>query len=149
MEGRSLSTSQANNSGDLLLGNDVLCRLGFAQECTNKIGPMTDLLSTNSATYQVAKRESNGAVGSDSSTTEVANLSTQVKIIQATRVPAQHFKLIRVNVMDPAFGKEVCLFESHAQQVWIGQDGCSASGRRWRGSDTFGRESWKNQTSAA
>lgn len=102
---------------DLLLGTDVLSQLGFSLMQTSKQGPATDLLNPNSkitvlGSVQPTQQDGSGVVASQQEPkTRVTNGSARVKLIQAARVPAQHSKLIRVDVVDPDFESETCLFE--------------------------------------
>ena len=103
---------------DLLLGTDVLSHLGFSLMQASRQGSATDLLQTTNApcipqnsvqgTPQVESAPQKLETGS-------TNGSAQVKLIQATRLPARHSKLVHVDVTvsDPISG--IHLFEPEQQ----------------------------------
>jgi len=107
---------------DLLLGTDVLTQLGFIFSKVEKGGKLTCLLSVDSWTSAEVKRATDNitetGLCSSSSTAEAgitnvpeAAKTAMVKLIQATRLPAHHFKLVRVSMDDSKLYDSLCLFE--------------------------------------
>ena len=99
---------------DLLLGTDVLSRLGFSFSRLENNGKLTYLLgkSESGLNVEVVKEATK-----DSAEPELADVSEEttppvvVKLIRATRLPARHSKLVRVSVDCPSMLNSLCIFE--------------------------------------
>ena len=98
---------------DLLLGTDVLSQLGFSLMQASKQGMAIDLLQMTNTSHTPldSTPQSGSAASHQKPETGSSTGSTQVKLIQAVRLPARHSKLIHVDVSDSSFDSRTCLFE--------------------------------------
>ena len=94
---------------DLLLGTDVLGRLGFGLVQQEGEGHITDLLKQTD-------RETGETGGPGHK--DAGAPAAVVKLLQATRLPARHSRLIRVGIAnDKGAVEEMTLFEPETQTV--------------------------------
>ena len=130
---------QKGAAEDLLLGTDVLSRLGFSLVNTPKNGHPKDLLQGGGEQPSTKHRstrtecEANSllqlpAEDGDASPPVVSappNTTATVRLIHAVRIPAQHYKLVHVTIDSPKPGLGTCLFEPEIPT--LGQQGISAA----------------------
>ena len=130
---------QKGAAEDLLLGTDVLSRLGFSLVNTPKNGHPKDLLQGGGEQPSTKHRstrtecEANSllqlpAEDGDASPPVVSappNTTATVRLIHAARIPAQHYKLVHVTIDSPKPGLGTCLFEPEIPT--LGQQGISAA----------------------
>ena len=126
---------QKGASEDLLLGTDVLPKLGFSLVCTPRSGPPRDLLSCGQPIFQHQKAGSSQESPHNCPTLEENTSSpgpsvavdpvVTVRLIHAARIPAQHCKLVRISVDSPTATEGTCLFEPEI--ATLGQKGVSAA----------------------
>ena len=124
---------------DLLLGTDILSCLGFTFSRLEKDGKSTDLLEELGSDMSISADK--GVPGSSTHSKLYANVSPVghteskspsalvpgedtkaviVRLIQATRLPAHHYKLVHVSVDAPElFPESLCVFEPQLSNLHL------------------------------
>jgi len=106
---------------DLLLGTDTLPKLGFIFSRAERDGRVTNLLPELKGTPSDGSHVVSASAGTvmqkpPDVSTEEAQVAT-VRLVQATRLPAHHVKLVRASVDNPELFGSVCLFEPNLPEL--------------------------------
>ena len=100
---------------NLLVEPDILHQLGFALSQRDETNLLSKDADNNATSDHKNPRLESGhaiveSIGNDMNDPSSSTRAT-VKLIQASRLPAKHLKLIRAGVMGPGVEGDVCLFE--------------------------------------